>query len=103
MSRAFVNEDAFEEEEPRYSLPERDSPHFDEAAAWALIEGANLGNTRSAELATGCKWGEPRLISHVRTILNEALAQGDDRMAKLARRFLRKAGGAQGPSMDGAL
>lgn len=94
MSRAFVNEDAFEEEEPRYSLPERDSPHFDEAAAWALIEGANLGNTRSAELATGYTWGEPQLTPQVRRILDEALAAGDDRMAKLARRFLRRAEGA---------
>jgi hypothetical protein len=90
MSRAFVNEDAFEEEEPRYSLPERGSPHFDKAAAWALIEGANLGNTRSAELATGYEWGEPRLAAPVRAILDEALALGDERMAKLARRFLRK-------------
>ena len=95
MSRAFVNEDAFEEEEPRYTLPEPDSPYFDEAAARALIEGANLGNSRSAELATGCKWGEPRLIPLVRGILDEALAQGDDRRAKLARRFLRKAGAPQ--------
>jgi hypothetical protein len=94
MSRAFVNEDAFEEEEPRYSLPERDSSHFDKAAAWALIEGANLGNTRSAELATGYMWGEPQLIPHMRGILDEALAQEDERMAKLARRFLRKAEGA---------
>ena len=38
MSRAFVNEDAAQGPEPRYSLPDPDSPYFDEAAAWALVK-----------------------------------------------------------------
>jgi hypothetical protein len=42
MSRAFVNEDAGGPE-PRYRLPKRDDPGYDEAAAWALIEGAYFG------------------------------------------------------------
>ncbi len=92
MSRAFVNEDAGAEPEPRYSLPDRDSAYFDEAAAWALMEGASAGNTRSAELATRCDWGEPRLVPHVEVILKEACEQDRDRLAQLARRFLKKAG-----------
>lgn len=91
MSRAFVNEDAASEPEPVYTLPDRDSPYFDGAAARALIEGANIGNTRSAEVATGYRWGEPCLIQHVEEILGEALAREDYRAEQLARRFLRKA------------
>ncbi len=41
MSRAFVNEDAGEEQEASFSLPDVDSPYYDEAAAWALIQGAD--------------------------------------------------------------
>ncbi len=91
MSRAFVNEDAASEPEPVYTLPDPDSPHFDGAAALALIEGANIGNTRSAEVATGYRWGEPCLIQHVEEILGEALAREDYRVEQLTRRFLRKA------------
>ena len=96
MSRAFVNEDATHEPEPRYVLPEKDSPHFDKAAAWALIEGANAGQTGSAERATGYAWGEPALVPHVLEILAEAQTRGDARVKRLARRFLRKAGAADG-------
>lgn len=91
MSRAFVNEDAASEPEPVYTLPDPDSPHFDGAAALALIEGANIGNTRSAEVATGYRWGEPRLIQHIEVILAEALAAENDRSVQLANRFLRNA------------
>ncbi|TFG66682.1 MAG: hypothetical protein E4H28_01190 [Gemmatimonadales bacterium] len=91
MSRAFVNEDAASEPEPRFTLPDPDSPHFDRAAALALIESANIGNTRSAETATGYRWGQPCLIEHVEAILAEALAAENDRTEQLARRFLRKA------------
>ncbi len=91
MSRAFVNEDAASEPEPLYTLPHPDSPHFDGAAARALIEGANMGNTRSAETATGYRWGEPSLVQHVEVILAEALALADDRTEQLAGRFLRTA------------
>lgn len=91
MSRAFVNEDAASEPEPRYVLPDPGSPHFEEAAARALLEGANAGDTLSAEKATGIAWGEPRLAPHVRAILDEAEERGDARVARLARRFLRAA------------
>jgi hypothetical protein len=94
MSRAFVKEDTGDEPEPRYSLPDPESPYFDEAAAWALIEGANAGDTRSAELATGCDWGEARLVPHIERILAEAEEADNLRIAQLARRFLRAAGGA---------
>lgn len=89
MSRAFVNEDA-EGPEPRYSLPERTDPGFDEAAAWALIEGWDRGDPRSAERVTGYKWGDPRLKPHIDTILAKALERNDERLEQLARRFLRK-------------
>src|ERR1051326_2543130 len=58
MSRAFVNEDAGGSE-PRYRLPSRDDPGYDEAAAWALLQGANAGDSYSAELATGYRGGGP--------------------------------------------
>lgn len=89
MSRAFVNEDADQEPAPRYVLPDRTDPDYDEAAAWALLEGANKGDSRSAEIATGYTWGEPRLRTHVERILAKALEQQDDRLESLARRFLR--------------
>ena len=76
-------------------LPKRDDPSFDEAAAWALIEGANEGNSRSAELATGYKWGEPKLVPHVENILARTREEHDDRMEELAQRFLKKVSGKQ--------
>jgi len=88
MSRAFVNEDAGGPE-PRYHLPSRDDPTYDEAAAWALIEGANAGDSYSAELATGYRWGEPRLRPHVERILAGAVAERNERLQQLAERFLR--------------
>lgn len=91
MSRAFVNEDAGQDRPPKYDLPERDSDYYDEAAAWALLEGANLGNTRSAEDATGYRWGQPELVPHVERLLGEAEAEDNLRLAQLARRYLRAA------------
>jgi hypothetical protein len=91
MSRAFVNEDAGGEPDPTYSLPEPESPYYAEAAAWALIQGADQGDSVGAELATGFRWGEPLLTPQVRAILEEAEAKGQDRVAQLARRFLRAA------------
>ena len=88
MSRAFVNEDAGGPE-PRYRLPSRDDPTYDEAAAWALIEGANAGDSYSAELATGYRWGEPKLRPHVEHILAGAVAERNERLQQLAERFLR--------------
>ena len=89
MSRAFVNEDAGYEPPPRFDLPDPEAPHFDEAAAWALLEGADQGDSRSAERATGYRWGEPALAPRVAEILTRAEAEGEDRLAQLARRFLK--------------
>ncbi|MDE3151910.1 MAG: hypothetical protein KGL93_06640 [Gemmatimonadota bacterium] len=88
MSRAFVNEDA-NEPERRYVLPPRDDPGYDEAASIALLDGADVGDSYSAEQATGYKWGEPGLKPHIERLLARAEADGDDRRATLARRFLR--------------
>lgn len=88
MSRAFINEDAGGVE-PRFHLPARDDPGFDAAAAWALIEGAHAGDSYSAELATGYRWGEPKLRPHVLTILAQARAERNERLEQLAERFLR--------------
>jgi hypothetical protein len=94
MSRAFVNEDAGGEPDPHYSLPHPDSPYYAEAAAWALIQGADHGDSIGAERATGYRWGDETLVGPVREILEEAEANGQDRVAQLARRFLRAAGEA---------
>jgi hypothetical protein len=89
MSRAFVNEDAGAGDAPRFPLPSRDDPSFDRAAARALLRGADLGDTASAETATGYYWGEPKLRSVVERIRDEALEDGDERLEQLADRFLR--------------
>jgi len=91
MSRAFVKDDAAEPD-PRFDLPAPDSPYYAEAAAWALIQAADAGDSRSAEHATGFVWGDRRLVRHVRTILAQATERDEDRIATLARRFLRAAG-----------
>jgi len=88
MSRAFINEDATGPE-PRYRLPRRDDPGYDAAAAWALLEGANVGDSYGAEQVTGYRWGEPRLRPHVERILADAVAQRNERLQQLAERFLR--------------
>jgi hypothetical protein len=91
MSRAFVDDDRDESGRPRrrFSLPERDHPAFDEAAAAALLEAARDGVTGDAEQATGYYWGEPRLRPHVEAILADARRSGDDRLEQLAERFLK--------------
>ena len=91
MSRAFVNEDATHEPEPRYALPPRESPRFPEAAARALLDGAHIGNTQSAEAATGIEWGDPILVPHIKALTREAEALDDTRTTRLARRYLRAA------------
>lgn len=95
MSRAFVKEDR-EDLPPDYRLPDPGSEYFDEACAWALLTGADEGDSRSAEIATGCRWGEPRLVPHIRAILARAEAEDQTRVAQLCGRFLRAAaaGGA---------
>jgi hypothetical protein len=93
MSRAFINEDAGAGDAPRYPLPSRSDPSFDFAAARALLHGADLGDTASAEAATGYYWGEPKLRPLVERIRDEALEDGDERLEQLAERFLRMAAG----------
>jgi hypothetical protein len=87
MSRAFVREDR-EEVPERYELPPRDDPSYPHAAAWALLEGANRGDSLGAERATGYRWGDPLLRPHVEQILAHARRRGDDRLEQLAERFL---------------
>jgi hypothetical protein len=89
VSRAFVNEDADGTPRRDYHLPPRDDPAFDAAAARALLEGARIGETASAEEATGYRWGEPALRRHVTAIMEHAIAARDDRLEQLARRFLK--------------
>jgi hypothetical protein len=89
MSRAFINEDAGGGEAPRFALPPRDDPGFDVAAARALLQGADLGDTASAESATGYYWGEPKLRPLVERVLEEARQDGNERLEQLAERFLR--------------
>lgn len=91
MSRAFVNEDAGGDPGPSYNLPDPASPYYREAAAWALLQGADEGDSVSAEVATGFRWGDPELVAEVGKILEEAKKEGQDRVAQLARRFLRAA------------
>jgi hypothetical protein len=87
MSRAFVKEDRDEVPE-RYDLPPRDDPAFPDAAAWALLEGANKGDSLGAERATGYRWGDPALRPHIQQILTYARQKGDDRLEQLAERYL---------------
>ncbi|HJQ20296.1 MAG TPA: hypothetical protein VJ867_08115 [Gemmatimonadaceae bacterium] len=89
MSRAFVNEDAGGGPRRDFHLPERDDPAYDSIAARVLLEAARSGDTAAAEDATGYRWGEPKLASHVKRMLAEAERSGDDRLEQLARRFLR--------------
>jgi hypothetical protein len=89
MSRAFINEDAGAGEAPRFPLPARDDPGFDMAAARALLQGADLGDTASAESATGYYWGEPKLRALVERLREEARQDGNERLEQLAERFLR--------------
>jgi hypothetical protein len=90
MSRAFVNEDAGTSGPRRdYHLPPRDDSDYDAAAAGVLLEAARDGETDAAEDATGYRWGEPKLALHVRRIMADADRAGDERLAQLARRFLR--------------
>lgn len=92
MSRAFVNEDAGGGPLPRhrFPLPPRDDPTFDEAAARALLQGAHEGDSLAAEEATGIRFGDPRLRVVVTRILEDARAQGQDRLEQLAERYLRR-------------
>ena len=59
------------------------------AANAARREGANAGDSLSAEDGTGYRGGEPRLKAHVERILDQARAEGNERLGELAERFLR--------------
>ncbi len=90
MAMAFLRDDA-EGEMPRrnYGLPPRGDPDYDRVAARALLEAARVSETQLAERATGFYWGEPKLRPHVEAVLVEAERSQDERLAQLARRFLR--------------
>lgn len=92
MSRAFVNEDAGEPPR-RFALPPVDDPGYDAAAAYALLEAARDGDTKSAEEATGYRWGAERLRPHVERMLEQEralpLSDQDRRLITVAKRFLR--------------
>ena len=92
MSRAFVSDNADQWGDPsrRYTLPDRNDPGFDEAAAEALLDAARNGQTGSAEMATGYYWGEKRLEPYVERILARAREEDDERLIQLAERFLKK-------------
>ena len=93
MSRAFISEDqGGPDPRARFPLPARDDPGYDAAAARALLQGAHEGDSASAEEATGYRFGEPRLVPHVRQILERARREPNDRLEQLAERFLRRAG-----------
>ena len=70
-------------------MPAREDPGYDAAAAEALLEGANVGDSYSAELATGYRWGDPKLKPHVERILAAARSDRNERLEQLAERFLR--------------
>lgn len=93
MSRAFVNEDAASEPPRRFALPPKDDPGYAAAAAYAMLDAAREGDTRSAEEATGYGWGSPELRPHVEKLLEKERARPidlqDARFMTVARRFLR--------------
>jgi hypothetical protein len=93
MSRAFVNEDAPSEPPRRFALPPVDDPGYAPAAAFAMLEAAREGDTRSAEEATGYPWGSEELRPHVERLLEKELDrpmnEQDDRLITVARRYLR--------------
>lgn len=93
MSRAFVNEDAASEPPRHFALPPVDDPGYAAAAAFAMIEAAREGDTRSAEEATGYRWGSPELRPYVERFLDRErerpLNEQDTRLITVAKRFLR--------------
>ncbi|MEJ2502220.1 MAG: hypothetical protein P8177_02720 [Gemmatimonadota bacterium] len=96
MSRAFVNEDAASEPPRRFALPSVDDPGYDAAAAFAMLDAARDGDTRSAEVATGYRWGAAQLRPHVQRLLDQEreqpLDRQDARLITVAKRYLRANG-----------
>jgi hypothetical protein len=93
MSRAFApKDDPPDPPPPTYSLPDRSDAGYDAASAAALLRGARIGETASAEEATGYRWGDAALVPHVERLLADARARSDDRLEQVAERFLKAAG-----------
>lgn len=93
MSRAFVKEDDGDVKPRRsFGLPSRRDSSYNSAAALALLEAARDGYTADAEDATGYKWGDSHLHSHVQKLMEKELERPDDeqdrRFIQMARRFL---------------
>jgi hypothetical protein len=89
VSRAFTKEgEGWDDPSYRITLPARDDPGYDAAAAEALLEAAREGKTGSAEAATGYYWGDKKLQPHVQRLLEAAQERGDKRLVQLAQRFL---------------
>lgn len=95
MSRAFVNEDAASDPPRRFALPPVGDPGYAAAAAFAMLEAAREGDTKSAEEATGYRWGSTELRPHVERLLEKERERSTDeqdaRLMTVARRFLRAA------------
>ena len=92
MSRAFApKDDPPDPPPPAYLLPDRSDAGYDAASAAALLHGARLGETASAEEATGFRWGDATLIPHVERILADARTRNDERLEQVAERFLKAA------------
>ena len=91
MTRLYrrILDQSFPGGEPKVELQDirRVANTFD--GALVLLEGARAGDTGSAETATGYYWGEKRLRPFVERIRARAEAEGDERLAQLAERFLR--------------
>ena len=94
MSRAFTKEDGAEPQR-RFVLPPRRDPSYPAAAALALLEAASDGETYLAEDATGYRWGDPVLRTHVERLLQQEeslpFAEQNARFMQVARRYLREA------------
>jgi hypothetical protein len=93
MSRAFVrDDDTGRDPHERFALPHREDPSYDAAAAFALLEAAREGQTSDAEQATGYRFGDPHLFTHVQRLLDQEEsrpeADRDRRFIQVARRFL---------------
>ena len=73
-------------------LPHRSDAGYGAASAAALLHGARVGETASAEEATGLRWGDAALIPHVERILADARTRKDERLEQVAERFLKAAG-----------
>lgn len=94
MSRGFVKEDDGYEPPGRFGLPDRSDPSYDAASALALLEAARHGDTHSAEVATGYRFGDPHLHRHVEKLMKKEEArpemEQDARFLRIARRFLEQ-------------